>query len=180
MVRQPARFIDVRLLDHDPPQNADYSTAAASSPGPQQSKREEVRKGKEAEKGKGRRKRAPKKTLPPGVDWVRTRDRFYWEMIEIYSPQPPGGLPTPEAAYAKISKFTTEDLHRSVSCFFFYRDRDHRLTNVLIWRQPLVVKDLGAKPGREQEQYLTGILNLLHPAGEGEKRDIQRLLDQGD
>ena len=99
-------------------------------------------------------------------------------MIQVYSPEPPGGLPTPEAAYANINKFITEDLHRSVSRFF-YRDRDHLLTKVLIWRQPLMVKDLGVKPGREEEQYLTGILNLLHPAREGEKRDVQRLLDQG-
>jgi hypothetical protein len=42
-----------------------------------------------------------------------------------------------------------------------------------------MVKELGVRPSREQEQYLTGILEVLYPARKGEKRDTQRLLDQG-
>ena len=51
--------------------------------------------------------------------------------------------------------------------------------NILIWRKPLVVKDLGVKPSRDLEQYLTSVLGILYPVREGEKREIQGLLDQG-
>ena len=128
--------------------------------------------------GTGMRESAPKKTLPPDGNWIRTCDRFYWEMIQIYLLQPSGGLPTPKAAYAQIRNYAKEDLHQSVSNFF-YCDYDRRLTNSLIWRQPLAVKELGVNPTRELEQYLTGILGVLYPAREGEKRDVQQLLDQG-
>ena len=99
-------------------------------------------------------------------------------MVQTYLLQPSGGLTTPEVAYAKNSKFIREDLHQSVSNTF-YCDCDHRLTDLLIWRQPLMVKELGVRPSREQEQYLTGVLEVLYPARKGEKRDAQRLLDQG-
>lgn len=132
----------------------------------------------EPEKGKVMQKCALKKALPPDVDWVRTSDRFYWKMIEVYMLQPSGGFPTPEGAYAQIIKFTKEDLYQSVSNFF-YRDCGHRLMNMLIWRQPLMVKELGVRPSRELEQYLTRVLGVLYPAREGEKRDAQQLLDQG-
>ena len=147
----------------------------ASSSDLQQSKGGATRRRQKTERGIGKK---PKRTLPPEINWVRTWDRFYWEMIEIYLLQSSGGLPTPEAAYARISEFITEDLHQSVS-YFFYCDRDHHLTNSLIWRQPLSVKGLGVRPVREQEQYLTGVLNVLYPTREGEKRDVQRLFDQG-
>ena len=158
--------------------NTNLPTGVASSSGPQRPKRGATRKGKGIEKGTGRRKRASKETLPPDINWHRTCDRFYWEVIQTYLLQPSGGLPTPEAAYAKIKDFIKEDLHQSVSNLF-YCDRDHRLTKSLISRQPLVVKELGVKSSRDQEQYLTGILNVLYPARGGGKRDVQRLLEQG-
>ena len=113
--------------------SAGPSTAVASSSEPQRSKRGATRKGKEIEKGIGRRKRPPKKTVPPGIDWYRTCDRFYWEMVQTYLLQPSGGLPTPEAAYAKIIEFIKEDLHQSVSSSF-YCGHDRRSTNSLISR----------------------------------------------
>jgi len=158
--------------------NTDLSTAVASSSGPQRSNRGATRKGKEIGKNIGRRKRPPK-TLPPDINWYRTCDRFYWEMIQTYLLQPSGGLPTPEAAYAKISQSIKEDLHQSVSSSF-YCGHDRRLTDSLISRQPLMVRELGVRPIREQEQYLTSILDVLYPACEGKKRDVQGLLDQGE
>lgn len=99
-------------------------------------------------------------------------------MIKVYKLQPSGRLPQPEVAYAEIDKFIREDLHQSVSSSF-YRDCDHHLMNMPIWRQPLVVKELGTKPSRDIEQYLTNVLGILYPVRGGEKRDIQGLLDQG-
>jgi len=89
-------------------------------------------KGKETSKGEGKRKRIPKKVLAPGINWPNTCGRFCAEMAKIYLDQPTGEVLNPETAYASIYKFVKEDLHLSVSDFF-YCDRDHRLTNLFIW-----------------------------------------------
>ena len=89
-------------------------------------------KRKEADKAEGKQKRIPKKDLAPGINWPNTYERFCGEMAEIYYSQPTGGVPNPEMAYASITKFIKEDLYLSVSNFF-YCDRDHRLTNFVIW-----------------------------------------------
>ena len=80
--------------------------------------------------GKGRRKRRPPEPLPEGADssWEQTKDRFVWELLEEYLLRPTGGSINPEVAFAAVTKFTKEDLHRSVSDLF-YRDYDHRLMN---------------------------------------------------
>jgi len=88
-------------------------------------------KGEETNKGKGKRKRIPKKDLPPGIGWPNTRDRFCAEMAKIYL-EPTGEVPNPETAYARSTEFIKDDLCLSVSDFF-YCDCDHRLTNPLIW-----------------------------------------------
>ncbi|KAF9644667.1 hypothetical protein BDM02DRAFT_884534 [Thelephora ganbajun] len=102
----------------DPHMNTDLSSAIAPPSGPHRSKGGATQKGKEIEKGTRRRKRAPKKALPPDIDWIQTYDRFYWEVIRVYLLQPSGELPTPEAAYAKIREFIKEGLHQSVRTFF--------------------------------------------------------------
>ena len=99
--------------------NTELSAAVASSSGPQRSKRGATRREKETEEGTGARKRTLKRTLSPDINWAQTCDRFYWEMVKTYMLQPSGGLPTPMAAYARIKKFIKEDLHQSVSNFFF-------------------------------------------------------------
>jgi hypothetical protein len=112
--------------------NTDLSTQVVPSTGPRRSVRGAKGKGKKVEKGEGKRKRIPMKDLPPGFDWPNTRDRFCAEMAKIYSIQPTGEVTDPETAYANLNKFIKEDLYLSVSNFF-YCDRDHRLTNLLIW-----------------------------------------------
>ena len=89
-------------------------------------------KGEEAGKSEGKRKRIPKKDLPPDVNWPNTRDRFCAEMARICFNQPAGEVINPETAYAITNKFVKDDLYLSVSGFF-YCDSDHRLTNLPIW-----------------------------------------------
>ena len=84
------------------------------------------------DKDEGRRRRIPKKDLAPGIDWPTTCRRFCAEMAKICFDQPTGEVINPETAYANTNKFVKEDLHLSVSDFF-YCDRDHRLTNLFIW-----------------------------------------------
>ena len=84
------------------------------------------------DKGEGRRKRAPRKPVPLGINWPDTRDRFCAEMANICFNQPTGEVINPETAYAKSYKFTKDDLYLSVSDFF-YCDSDHRLMNLSIW-----------------------------------------------
>ena len=107
------------------------STQVAPSTGPRRSVKGVKGKEKETNKGKRKRKCVPR-AAPPGFDWPNTRTRFCAKMAEIHSDQPSGEVLTPETAYAKMSKFIKEDLHLSVSDFF-YCDRDHRLTNLFIW-----------------------------------------------
>ena len=53
-------------------------------------------------------------------------------MAKICLNQPTGEVTDPETAYACFIHFVTDDLHLSVSSFF-YCDRDHRLTNLVNW-----------------------------------------------
>ena len=53
-------------------------------------------------------------------------------MAEIYHDEPTGEVITPETAYASVTQFVKEDLHLSVSSFF-YCDSDHRSTNLFVW-----------------------------------------------
>jgi len=98
----------IEILQDNGVPNTDLPTTVASSSGPQRSKRGATRKGKEIEKGTGRRKRAYKKTLPPGINWNRTCDRLYWEMIQTYLLQPSGGLPTPRSVISSKKTFTNQ------------------------------------------------------------------------
>ena len=166
MIRQ-----DVDILD------SDLSTRVAPSTGLQRSVIRAKGKGKEIDKGERRRKRASKKDLAPGIDWSNTRGRFCAEMTKIYS-GPTGEVIDPETAYASMNLFVKDDLYLSVSSFF-YCDRDHRLTNLFIWRQPLVVKPLGERPTRDLEQYLTGVLNELCPRTGSRKKGVQYMLERG-
>jgi len=135
-------------------------------------------KGKGEETDKGKRRRFPKKDLASGIDWPSTCIRFCAEMAKIYLDQPTGEVTNPETAYAEISKFIKEDLHFSVSNFF-YCDCDHRLMNLLIRCQPLVVKPLGERQSRDLEQYLTGVLTELRPRTSGQKKGVQHILERG-
>ena len=74
----------------------------------------------------------------------------------------------PESAVAKIHDFIKEDLHRSVSDFF-YCDGDRHLTKMRIWQQPLPgeKKDpVGKRLHRDVEQYLMRLIEVLHTAME--------------
>ena len=128
--------------------------------------------------GEGKQKRLPKKDLPPDVNWPDTCTRFCAEMAKFCFDQPTGGVTNPETAYARTAEFIKEDLHHSVSGFF-YCDSDHHLTNPSIWRQPLVAGPLGKRPGRDMERYLTYILEELRPRKDGEKKGAQHVLERG-
>ena len=158
--------------------NIDLPAPVAPSTGPQRPVRGAKGKGKEIDKGEGKRKRVPKAPLPPGVDWPDTTGRFCAEMVNIFFNQPTGEVPNPETAYARINEFVKEDLKLSVSNFF-YCDRDHHLTNLFIWCQPLVGKTSEQRPCRDLEQYLTGVLNELCPRRSGQKRGARYMLERG-
>lgn len=79
------------------------------STGPQQFVRGAKGKGKEIDKGKGKRKRVPKAALAPGVDWPNTTRRLCAEMVNIFN-QPTREVPNP-AAYTRSTEFIQEDLH---------------------------------------------------------------------
>jgi len=112
--------------------NTDLSTQVAPSTGPRRSIKCAKGKGKETDKVEGKRKRTPKKDLAPGINWPNTCERFCAETTKIYYNQPTGEVTNPEMAYASFTKFAKDDLYLSVSDFF-YCDRDHRLTNFVIW-----------------------------------------------
>jgi len=150
----------------------------APSTGPQRSVRGAKGKGKEIDKGEGKRKRLPKAALPPGIDWPNTAKRFCAEMAEIFFNQPTGEVPNPETAYASMNQFIKDDLYLSVS-HFFYCDHDHHLTNLFIWCQPLAVKNSEQRPYRDLEQYLTGVLNELCPRLSEQKRGVRYMLERG-
>jgi hypothetical protein len=166
MIRQDAGILDSGL-----------SIQVIPSTGPQRPASRAKGKGKEIDKGEGRRKRASKKDLAPGISWPNTCGRFCAEMAKICF-EPTGEVTDPETAYAKLNKFVKDDLYLSVSNFF-YCDRDHRLTNLFIWRQPLVVKPLGERPCRDLEQYLTGVLNELCPRTGGRRKGVRYMLERG-
>ena len=134
-------------------------------------------KGKEIDKGEGKRKDMPKAAPPPGVDWPDTTGRFCAEMVKIFN-QPTGEAPNPETAYASANKFVKEELKLSVSNFF-YCDRDHHLTNLFVWCQPLAAKTSKKRLHRDLEQYLIGILNELCPRLDGQKRGVRYTLERG-
>ena len=164
------------ILQSDGVQGSSSSVQIAPSTGPQRSAK--CAKEKERGKGGGRQKRVPQKCLPVGIDWYTTNGRFCAEMDRIYLHKPTGEVPNLETAYAEINKFIQDDLYLSVSNFF-YCDRDHRLMNLFIWRQPLVAKELGYRPCRDLEQYLAGVLNELRPRISGQRRGIQYTLERG-
>jgi len=135
-------------------------------------------KGKETNEGGGKRRCAPKKAVPPGIDWPGTNSRFCAEMAKMHFNRPTGEVLTPEMAYARSTKFIKEDLYLSVSDFF-YCDRDHHLTNLFIWCQPLVAGSLGERPWRDLDQYLTAILKELRPWRSGQRRGVRYMLERG-
>ena len=102
---------DVDILD------SDLSTQIAPSVGLQRSARRTNGKGKEIDKGGGRRKRTSKKYLAPGINWSNTRERFCAEMAKIYS-EPTEEVIDPEKTYATLTQFVKDDLYLSVSIFF--------------------------------------------------------------
>ena len=123
MVSRPARFVEVHSLipiwQDVGTQSTSLPAQAAPSIGPQRSARRAKGKGKEVDRGEGRRKRLPKKDLAPGVDWRSTCGRFCAEMAKIYFDQPTGEVTDPETAYAEVTKFVKEDLYLSVSGIFY-------------------------------------------------------------
>lgn len=136
MVGQLARLVEIDPLITTSQgagvPDTNLSTQIAPSTGPRRSVRGAKGKGKEVDKGKGKQKRIPLEDLPPDFNWSNTHDRFCAEMAKIYFNKPTGGVTNPETAYARINQFVKDDLYLSVSSFF-YCDRDHRLTNLLIW-----------------------------------------------
>ena len=110
---------DVGTLD------SDIFTQVAPSTGLQRSARGAKGKGKEIDRREGRRKRAPKKDLAPGINWSNTCGRFCAKMAKIYS-EPTGEVTNPETAYASMKEFVKDDLYLSVSSFF-YCDRESSL-----------------------------------------------------
>ena len=156
--------------------NSDLPALVAPSTGPQRSVKGAKERGKKIEKGEGKRKRIPRAAIPPGIDWPKTTRRFRAEMAKIFNPT--GEVPNPETAYASFNKFVKEDLKLSVSNLF-YCDRDHHLTNLFIWCQPLVVKNSEKRPYRDLEQYLIGVLNELCPRPSGQERGVRYLLERG-
>jgi len=76
--------------------------------------------------GEGKRKRTEPRPESIDSSWEQTKDRFVYALLEEYVFRPTGGSINPELAFANINQFIKEDLHRSVSDFF-YRDCDHHL-----------------------------------------------------
>ena len=87
------------------------------------------------QRDKGKQERGSVEPLSEGVDssWEEAKDRLLWEMFEEYHLRHAGRSINPETAFATTVKFIKEDLHRSVSDFF-YRDCDHRLMNLSMWQ----------------------------------------------
>ena len=111
MVNRPGRFVGAQP-------SPGLSTQIVPSTGPQQSVKYTKEKEKGVDKGEGRRKRIPRKDLPPGIDWPTTYGRFCAEMTKVCLDKPAGEVPDPEGAYAKMIQFIKDDLCRSVSDFF--------------------------------------------------------------
>ena len=145
-----------------------------SSAGPQRLAKSTKETGKRTEK----RKRIPKEFLPLGTEWPATYSRFCAEMDKICIKKPTGEVPDPETACAKITNFIKDDLHLSVSNFF-YCGHNHHSINLLISRQPLAARQLGERPCRDIEQYLTGILNQLRPRQSGQPVGYHCMLERG-
>ena len=61
--------------------------------------------------------------LPEDIvsSWGKTKDRLVRGMLKIYHSRPAGGSINPERSFALTRHAMEEDLHRSVS-EFFYRD----------------------------------------------------------
>ena len=130
-------------------------------------------------KGKGKQKRTPNKSLESqGIDWPATYSKFCAEMDRICVNTPTGEVPDPKAAYAEIRKFVSDDVPHSVSDLF-YCGFNHHLTNLLISRQPLVVKNPGKRLRQDIERYLAGILYELRPRQSGQQRGFQFTLERG-
>lgn len=69
---------------------------------------------------RSKRKRDTAEPLPKGADssWEQTKDRFVWKILEEYYFKPAGRVINPEKAFATLTKYIKEDLHRSVSNVF--------------------------------------------------------------
>lgn len=151
----------------------------ASSAGPQRPAKSAKKKEKGTGKGEGRRKHTPRGPIHAGVDWSTAYSRFYIEMVKICIDRPTGEVLNPEAAYAKTKKIIEDDLHLSVSNFF-YCGRNHRLINLFVSRWPLVAKQFGERPHQDMaEQYLTAFLDYLRPRKSGQQRGLLYTLEQG-
>ena len=101
--------------------------------GPQRSDTGGKGKGKVTQRGEKKHNCA--EPLPEDVEfsWEQTKDRFVWELLQIYYFRPTGGSINPEVAFAHTRSSLEGDLHLSVSDVF-YRDRDHHPTNLLLRR----------------------------------------------
>ncbi|KAF9648412.1 hypothetical protein BDM02DRAFT_3269526 [Thelephora ganbajun] len=134
------------------PPNTDFPSPIAPSYGPQRSEGGAKGKAKATRRGRGKRKRDPSEPLSESVDssWEQTKDRFVWELLEVYHFRPAGRSINPETAFASLERFIKEDLHRS----------------------PLAAKAATAKADKKEsrvyEQYLTHILKELRRSEEGE------------
>lgn len=112
------------------PPNTDFLALVAPSSGPRRSEKGIKAKAKAKAMQRGEYKLT--EALPEGVSltWEEIKDRLVWEILEIYYFRPAGGSIDPEMAFALTRYTMEEDLHRSVSDFF-YRDCNHRPTYFL-------------------------------------------------
>lgn len=99
-------------------------------------------------------------------------------MLETYHFRPAGGLIDPETAFATLSKFIEEDLHRSVSNLFLPRSRDLRSMNLSMRQQPLAASE-NRKECRLVEQYLAHVLMELQRSKDGETQNETMMYTQG-
>ena len=117
--------------------------------------------------GEGEREQDSAVPSPEDADssWKETKDRFVCKMLEEYYFKPAGRSINPETAFANMNQHIKEDLHRSVSDFF-YPDCDHHSMNLFMRQQPISARVAKAmvdgKESRVYELYLTHILKELH------------------
>ena len=103
----------------DVPPDTSIPSPAVTPNGPQRSENAKRKRGPVRRTG-GKQKWGSAGTRSRGVSWgwQEAKDRFVWEMLEVYFFKPAGGEINPEKAFAEMTAFIKEDLHRSVSNFF--------------------------------------------------------------
>ena len=144
-----------------PPQIAAPEPATSES-GPKRTRRQ-VKSGRGRNPLGARRKKAGLRSSSE-ADWDQTLARFQADLDDFYNVhhgRPSGGL-LPETALARVTKFTKEDIKRSVSNFF-YCVFVHHFINLTTWQQPLRDAKAGeGKRSRDMEIYLEGLLEAIH------------------